>query len=77
MRERGRLVEVLVEPERQPRLGRPRDRHSEREVVAHRERELRPLDRRLDRELRDLAVPLRGVAVAGREQGAPSTGMGR
>ena len=43
-RERSRLVEILVEPEGQPGLGRPRDRPLEPQVVADRERELRPLD---------------------------------
>ena len=66
--ERRRLVEILVEAERQPGLRRPRDRVGEPKIVPHRERELRALDRRLDRELRDLAVTLGGVPVTRREE---------
>ena len=67
---RRRLVEVLVEAERQPGPRCPGDRPGQREVVAEGERELRALDGRLDRELGDLTVALSGVAVARRQQRA-------
>ena len=63
-------VEILVEAEREPRVGGARDRRSEVEVVASVERQLRPLERALDRGARDLAVALRAVAVARGEQRA-------
>ena len=47
-----------------------RDRRPQVEVVPQVEREHGPVDRALDRGARELAVALRRVAVAGREQGA-------
>ena len=43
------LVEVLVEAERQPRVRRPRDGPSKREVLVHGQREPHAIDRRFDR----------------------------
>ena len=65
----------------QPRRGPRRTRTSatrpastrrcrELQVVSNRQRELGPLDRALDRELRHLTVSLAAMAVAGREQRA-------
>src|SRR5438309_12075221 len=67
-RERGRLVEVLVEAEGEPRLGCPGGGSCERRLVAELERQPHPLGRAFDCELRDLAVALARVAVAGREE---------
>src|SRR6185295_15835328 len=60
---------MLVEAERDPRAVRPRDWPLERQVVTHVERQSR-IDRGLDRSTGDLAVALRRVAVAGREERA-------
>src|SRR4249919_959809 len=66
-RDRRSLVEILVEPEREPPLRSPRNRPLQPEVVANRECENRPLHGSLDRELRYLAVALRSVPVSRRE----------
>src|SRR5439155_14135060 len=63
----GRLVEVLVEAEREPGIRCPGDRRVQLRVVFDRERELEPLERTLDCGLRHLAVSLTGVYVPGRE----------
>ncbi len=67
-RDRRGLVEILVEAEREPCFRCPGDRRRQRQVVANGDREPCALDGSLDRELRDLAVTLRRVAVAGREE---------
>jgi hypothetical protein len=64
---RRRLVEILVEPEREPGAVDPSDRVLELDL-SERERQARACHRRLDRKLAHLAVPLPRVAVAGREQ---------
>ncbi len=60
-------TEMLVEAEREPRAVDPRDRPLEPQVLAEVEGHLR-FDGTLDRRPRDLAVALRGVAVAGGEE---------
>src|SRR5262245_60594858 len=69
-RDRSRLVEILVEAEREPRRGRPRHRGRELEVVSKRNGELGPLERALDRDLGDLAVSLGPMAVPRGEERA-------
>src|SRR5262249_55437720 len=69
-RERRRLVEILVEAEREPRIRRPSDRRRELEIVSKRQAELDTVERALDRDLRHLAAPLPSVTVAGREERA-------
>src|SRR5689334_9912982 len=61
-------VEVLVEAERQPSVGDPGDRRAQLQVLAEVDRDLRAFERALDRRARYLAVALRRVAVADREQ---------
>ena len=61
------LVEILVDAEREPGTVDARDRILELEV-GERDRQAGPLHRRLDRQLRNLAVALARVAVPGREQ---------
>src|SRR5262245_39454645 len=67
-RDRRRAVEVFVEAERQPGVGRPRCRSLERRLVPDLERQLEPVKGTLDRRLRHLAVSLAGVTVAGGEE---------
>src|SRR5439155_8157152 len=57
-----------IEAERHPGIGRPGDRGAELGAVLDRERELEPVERTLDRGLRNLAVSLTRVTVAGREE---------
>ncbi len=65
----GREIEILVEAERDPRVHDARDRRAQLEI-AELERHLCPLERRLDRGARDLAVALRGMTVTRREHRA-------
>ena len=67
-RERDRLVEVLVEAEVSQPPGVQAIGVRELGLVPNGERQLGELERALDRELRDLAVSLARVAVAGRER---------
>ena len=75
-RDRSRLVEILVEAERQPGCRGPGDRGRQGQIVTDGQRELGPLDGALDRELRNLTIALTGVTVP-EENNAPSTGIGR
>ena len=68
-------VEVLGEAERDPGGLRASDRRTELEL-GKLERQLRALDRALDRRAGNLAVALRRVAVPA-EKSAPSTLIGR
>src|SRR5579864_4105088 len=65
----GREIEVLVEPEREPRAVGARDRRAQLEVTQL-EAQHRTFERALDRGARDLAVALRAVAVAGHDERA-------
>ena len=69
-RELGGDVEVLVEAERHPCVRDPRDGHAQLRAVLQLERELCALERALDRGTRDLAVALRAVSVACRDERA-------
>src|SRR5207245_2073563 len=66
--ELGGNVEIGVESKGEPCVRGPRHRHAEVEVVADVDRDLRRVERTLDRRARVLAVALRGVSIAGRQE---------